>query len=243
LNLESICWELKKLMSFPIPEIVIISIIFSGTISLPNLVLLESTIRSSIQAFVRNVLFSMLGGFMVQGVVTGVLATVLFVYERETGVLDTELVYSHSRKELFIGKFLALVFASILYFSAATLILIIENLRGMWLVESIASMLVLFLPALIQMLFIISICIFISVVSQRSIISMLSVALIFYSLDTMSFHVSEEISFLSFIPPLSTKEFLLVPHVGIEALVTTLVISVAFLLAAYIYFTRLYEVK
>jgi ABC-type transport system involved in multi-copper enzyme maturation permease subunit len=231
-------------MMFPIPEIVIISMIFNGTISFSSLILLESTIRSSVHVFVKNVLSSMLSNFMVQGIVTGVLATVLFVYERETGVLDTELVYSHSRKELFIGKFLALVFASIIYVSATILILVIENLRGMWLVESIASMLVLFLPMLIQMLFIISICIFISVISQRSMISILSVVLIFYSLGTMSSQYNpEEMSFLSFIPPLSTQGFLIVPHKSINALVATLAISIAFLLVAYIYFTRLYEVK
>lgn len=246
MNRESIHWELKKLMIFPIPEIVIVSMIFNGTIRFPSLLLLSispPTILSSIQNFVCYILDSMLSAFMVQGVITGVLAAILFVYERESDVLDVELVYSRSRKELFIGRFLALFLASIICVSVTTLILLVENLRGMWLMDSFLFMLIRFPPILVQTLFLISVSIFISVISQRSIISILSAALIFYSLDTMSFqYSSEEISFLSLIPPQSTRKLLIVPHMGIDALVTTLAVSIGFLLATYIYFTRFYEV-
>ncbi|MEM3648563.1 MAG: ABC transporter permease subunit [Thermoproteota archaeon] len=245
MNRENVYWELKKLMVFPIPEIMIISMVFNGTIELPNLLVFSnSTIHSSLQMFVQYILNSVLGTFMIQGVVTGVLAAILFVYEREAGILDMELAYSRGRKELFAGKLLALFLASIIYVSAVTLILVVENLRGMWLAESLISIIFQFLPVLVQTFFIISVSVLISTVSEKSIISILSTVLVFYSLNTMSFHYNpEEIFFLSFIPPSSTRRFLIAPHLSTDALATTLAISIGLLLVAYICFTRFYEVR
>lgn len=245
MNRENVYWELKKLMAFPVPEIMIISMVFNGTIALPNLLIFGSdfTIHSSIQMFVQNVLNSVLETFLIQGIVIGVLATILFVYEREVGILDMELAYSPSRKELFVGKFLALFLASIIYVFATALILVIESLRGMWLADSLIFILSQFLPILAQTFFIISISVLISTVSERSIISILSIGLVFYSLNTIAFHYNPEAFFLSFIPPISTRSFLIVPHSSADALATTLAISIGLLLAAYVYFTRFYEVR
>jgi|GEM_PF-3273806 ABC-type transport system involved in multi-copper enzyme maturation permease subunit len=243
LNLENIRWEFKKLLIFPIPEIVIVSMIFNGTLVLPSIIVLSEGVY--VYSFVKNILHSIiLYTFMVQGVTIGVMAATIFAYEREAGILDTELVYSRSRTELFVGKFTALFLVGIIYFFTVVLMLIVYNLRGSWLIESVSSLISLCLPMLVQIIFIISLNIFISTISDKIVISILSSALTFYSLDNLlKYSNPQPGSFLYNIPPISTSAFLHVPTEAAGNLIVAFIISLCFLLVAYLYFTRFYEVK
>ncbi len=245
LNLESIRWELKKLLMFPISEIVIVSMIFNGTVVLPSIIVLPESAHLYVYGFVQNILHSIiLYTFMVQGVTMGVVAATIFAYEREAGILDTELVYSRSRTELFVGKFIALFLAGIIYFFTVILMLIIYNFRGSWLIESVSSLFSLCPPMLVQIIFIISLNIFISTISDKIIISILSNVLTFYSLDNLlKYSNPQPGSFLYNIPPISTSAFLYVPTEVAGNLTVAFIISLSFLLVAYVYFTRFYEVK
>ncbi|MEM2944966.1 MAG: hypothetical protein QXI87_01320 [Thermoproteota archaeon] len=243
LNLESVRWELKKLLMFPIPEIVIVSMIFNGTVVLPSIIVLQDA-HPYVYGFVQNILHSIiLYTFMVQGITMGIVAATIFAYEREAGILDTELVYSRSRTELFVGKFIALFLAGIIYYFTVILMLVVYNFRGSWIIESVSSLFSLCPPMLVQIIFIISLNIFISTISDKIVISVLSSALTFYSLDNLlKYSNPQPGSFLYNIPPISTSAFLYVPEVA-GNLIVAFIISLAFLLVAYVYFTRFYEVK
>jgi len=181
---------------------------------------------------------------MIQGIALGVVATIVFAYECETGILDMELVYSQNRTKLFMSKLVALILIGIAYFFTSTLVLIIYNLRGSWLIESFYSLLSLGIPPLIQIIFIISLNVLISVVSEKTVISILSSALTFYSLDNLLRYSNPQPgSLLYSIPPVCTSASILLQDMPVGNLLTALIISLGFLLIAYIYFARFYEVK
>lgn len=257
MNLEHIRWELRKLLAFPIPEIVIASMIFNGTIMMPSLMSLGYSedvsafapslggIYFIVHSFVQQILHPVVFyAFVIQGILMGVVTAIILPYERESGVLDMELIYSRNRKELFAAKLIALILFGIICLFTSTIMLLVYNLRGVWLIEVLYSFFMLCLSLLVQIIFIISLNILISTVSDRTIISILSSALIFYSLDNLIKHSNPQPgSFLYNIPPMSTGYFLFIPHEAANNLIVAFIISLGFLLIAFIYFTRFYEVK
>ncbi|MEM1547571.1 MAG: hypothetical protein QXU09_00260 [Thermoproteota archaeon] len=252
MNLESIRWELKKLFAFPIPEIMIASMIFNGTIMLPSLMgSLSSEDVGSLESytiiyfFAKQILYPVVSfAFVIQGILMGVITAIILPYERESGMLDTELAYSRNRTELFAAKLIALILFGIICLFTSTIVLLVYNLRGAWLVETFFSFSFSCFSLLIQTIFIISLNVLISTVSDRTVISILSSALIFYSLDNLiKYSNLQPGSFLYNIPPISTSKFLIVPHEAVNNLIATFTISLGFLLIAFIYFTRFYEVK
>lgn len=277
--LENISWELRKLLAFPIPEVIVTLLVFNFTVALQPVEAVFNTPISSYNSIrLHTILFSTIFTFsfnfffgrgailpsstlMMEGIITGILSTMLFTYEREIKTIDVDLVYSRGRKEIYISKTIALTFFVTFLLYISGLIVIVYVTKFSYVLEVFVLSLTLFVGILVQEIFVVSICLLLSIISERSIISLIANIFTFYSLDMLLGILSRN-SFISgllaYIPPNSAisifympeflgwyiqNDLIKLPIVLLQQpFLITIYISLIGLGISYFYFTRFYEV-